>query len=66
MATQKTVKPLPYMLDGEPASAQDIIEAAKAEGYENHGGLYFTSVAAKVLRRTGHEVELNPRAELSA
>jgi hypothetical protein len=50
-----------YMIDDEPASANDIIRAAK-ELDADYGadGFCQTSVAAGVLRRNGHTVGNNP------
>ena len=47
-----------YLIDDAPASARDIIQAAKALD-PNYGrdGLLSTSGAAAVLRRNGHTVE---------
>ncbi len=47
-----------YLLDGKRVSKAQLIEAARAEGYEPEDGEYFTSVAIMVLARSGHKVEL--------
>ena len=50
-----------YMIDDKPASAYDVICAAK-ELDDDYGadGICLTSVAADVLRRHGHTVGNNP------
>jgi len=50
-----------YLIDGEPASANDIIRAAK-ELDSDYGadGICQTSVAAGILRRNGHTMGNNP------
>lgn len=49
-----------YTLDGEPASAVDLIRAAKElDGTYGHDGFCTTSAAAKVLRDHGRSVEYN-------
>lgn len=50
-----------YMLDNKPASARDLIEAAK-ELDDDYGrdGIFTTSGAAKVLRENGRSVGYNP------
>ncbi len=49
-----------YRIDGEPATASEIIERAKSEGYSDPDGIYRTSVAADCLRASGHTVDNNP------
>jgi len=46
-----------YLIDEEPASANDIINLAKKLD-PNYGadGIYMTSAAAMVLRNNGHTV----------
>jgi len=50
-----------YMIDNEPASAQDIIRKAK-ELDDDYGsdGIYQTSFAARILRLNGYEIKDNP------
>lgn len=48
----------PYLIDNEPASANDIFELAKVYGYDPD--IKFTSQAAHVLRQNNHTVENNP------
>lgn len=46
-----------YSIDGEPASARDLIHAAEALDAEfGADGLTSTSQAARILRDHGHEV----------
>ena len=57
-----------YMIDNEPASARDLIKAAKR--LDNEYGTEFaictTSQAAKILRDNGHTVGYNPEYKQSA
>lgn len=46
-----------YILDGKPITRQELIEAAKQEGYYVGEGEYFASVAVLVLTKNGHRVE---------
>ena len=58
---RKAMNEKQYMIDDEPASANDIIRKAK-ELDTDYGsdGICQTSVAAGVLRRNGHTVGHNP------
>ena len=47
-----------YLIDGKPASANDIFELAKVYGYNDI--IKFTSEAAQILRQNNHVVENNP------
>jgi hypothetical protein len=49
----------PYRLDDEPVSFEELITAARNEGYEGSEGMFFTSEAAAVLRQNGHQVTDN-------
>ena len=49
----------PYLIDGEPADMDDIIDLAKKHGYEGYGIVFTTSAAARVLRENGYKVEEN-------
>ena len=50
-----------YMIDDEPASARDIIMAAKElDSSYGSDGICQTSVAASVLRQHGHTIGDNP------
>ena len=48
-----------YLIDDEPASANDIIRMARKYGYQGMEGFFFTSQAAQVLRDNGHTVSEN-------
>ena len=50
-----------YLIDDEPASAQDIIRRAK-ELDDDYGsdGIYQTSFAARILRLNGNVIKDNP------
>lgn len=50
-----------YRIDGEPASARDIIDRASdlSERYAN-AWLKMSSEAARILRQHGHVVDHNP------
>lgn len=58
MSTMKNKK---YRIDGEPASADDILRMAEnySEKFANDW-LKMTSVAAGILRENGHVVDHNP------
>ena len=45
-----------YLLDGEALEWQELIQAAKHEGYEEPARIYTTSGAASFLREHGHNV----------
>jgi len=48
----------PYLLDGIPVTARELIDNARR--YEDdESGVYFTSAAATILRHAGHSVEEN-------
>jgi hypothetical protein len=48
----------PYLLDGAPVSARDLITAARRlDPAFGNDGLFFTSEAAQILREHGHAVE---------
>lgn len=47
-----------FLLDGKPVDMQELIEAAKALGYDTADWLYRTSEAAEVLREHGHAVQV--------
>jgi hypothetical protein len=54
-----------YLIDGEPASALDIIKMAS--DYDCHfgdDGLKQTSVAAGILRRNGHTIKERPQGSI--
>ena len=52
-----------YLIDNEPASANDIIAAAKdIDGSFGSDGIYTTSKAAAILRANGHRVGVAPMA----
>ncbi|MFA6069770.1 MAG: hypothetical protein WC810_14400 [Janthinobacterium sp.] len=49
-----------YMIDGEPASAEDIITMARNyDSNYDESGFYQTSVGAGILRKHGHTVSKN-------
>lgn len=48
----------PYLINGTPSSANDILNLAKEYGYDDV--IKFTSVAAKILRERGFAIENNP------
>ncbi len=53
-----------YMIDGDPASARDIISTAKDLDAEyRRCGVCTTSSAARILRMNGRKVEENPYYE---
>ena len=50
-----------YLLDGEPASADDLINrASRLDASYGRDGFKWTSHAARILRDHGHVVEANP------
>ena len=54
-----------YMIDDEPASAEDIIKMARKYDSEyDESGFYQTSVGAGILRKQGHTVSENPHYEV--
>ncbi len=50
----------PYLIDNVPVDDEELIEKAKGHGYEGDQGVFYTSVAATVLRKSGHRVSVNP------
>lgn len=57
-----------YTIDNEPASARDLIKAAKAldSNYGTEFMICTTSQAAKVLRDNGHTVGYNHEYQKNA
>lgn len=56
-----------YMIDSEPASANDLINAAKDLDCDyGRDGFFTTSGATKVLRDNGHTVGYNHEYKNSA
>jgi len=54
----------PYLLDGKPVLGSTLVARAREHDPALGGdGLEFTSNAARILRRHGHTVELNPQAD---
>lgn len=53
----------PYLLDGQPATAREVINQAEVFGYAGTDGLFLTSEAAKICRQHGWRVEENPEAK---
>jgi len=45
-----------FLLDSKPVDMGELIDAAKALGYDPAGSFYRTSEAAAVLRAHGHTV----------
>jgi hypothetical protein len=53
----------PYLMNGTPASASELINEAKSFDPDfGRDGLCFTSEAATILRRQNITVEKNPEA----